>query len=415
MTGTARRTRPLTVVGRPERKVDAVKLATGRGTFTDDVFMRGLLHAKILTSPHAHARIVSIDTSKAAALPGIHAAISHHDVTRIPYTTAGQSWPEPSPYDMYILDTKVRFKGDYVAAVAAETPEIAADALNLIEVEYEPLPAILDMHASMAAGAVVIHDEPESHGMYDADRNVAAHIEVEVGNVTEGLAEADVVVDEEYFVQYQQHTCLEPHVTIAWMDEDGRLVLRTSTQIPYHCRRMVAFVLDIPVRDVHVIKPRVGGGFGNKQEVVTEPLAAVLAMKTGRPVKLEYTRRDEFTIARMRHPQHLTVRIGARRDGSLTATHIKVLSNTGPYGTHALTVTGNTGSKRCPCTARPTSDLTPTSCIPISPSRARFVGTALPRASLRSRSRSTRWRSNWAAIRWSSGESTPFGWVTPIR
>ncbi|HEV3310187.1 MAG TPA: molybdopterin cofactor-binding domain-containing protein [Chloroflexota bacterium] len=338
----------LQIVGTPARKVDAAKLATGRGTFTDDVFVRDLLHARILTSPHAHARIVAIDTNKAAALPGVHAAISHKDIKRIPYTTAGQSWPEPSPYDMYILDNKVRFVGDYVAAVAAETPEIAADALNLINVTYEVLPAVLDMHNSMSRGAPVIHDEPESHGMYDAGRNLAAHIEVEVGNVAEGLTDADLVVSEDYFVQYQQHTCLEPHVSIAWVDEDGRLVIRTSTQIPYHCRRMVAFALDIPVRDVHVLKPRVGGGFGNKQEVVTEPLAAVLAIKTGRPVKLEYSRRDEFTIARMRHPQHLTVSIGAKRDGSLTATHIKVLSNTGPYGTHALTVTGNTGSKTLP-------------------------------------------------------------------
>ena len=338
----------LQVLGKSKRKVDAAKLVVGRGTFTDDLFVRGLLHAKILTSPHAHARIVDIDTSRAAAMPGVHAAISHKDIKRIPYTTAGQSWPEPSPYDMYILDNKVRFIGDYVAAVAAETPEIAADALQLIEVKYEPLPAVLNMGDSMKPGAPIIHDEPESHGMYDAGRNLAAHIEVEVGNVIEGLAEADVVVSEEYSVQYQQHTCLEPHVSIAWLDEDGRLVIRTSTQIPYHCRRMVAFVLDIPVRDVHVMKPRVGGGFGNKQEVVTEPLAAVLALKTGRPVKLEYTRHDEFTIARMRHPQRLTVSIGARRDASLTATHIKVLSNTGPYGTHALTVTGNTGSKTLP-------------------------------------------------------------------
>ncbi len=338
----------LRVVGTPARKVDAAKLVTGYGTFTDDFFLPGMLHAKILTSPHAHARITRIDTSRAADHPGVHAAISHHDVARIPYTSAGQSWPEPSPYDQYILDSKVRFVGDYVAVVAAETPEAAEDALGLIDVEYEVLPPVLDMHDSMRPGAPVIHDEPESHGMYDAERNVAAHIEVEVGAVADGVTEADTVVSEDYFVQYQQHTCLEPHVTIAWLDEDGRLVLRTSTQIPYHCRRMVAFALDIPVRDVHVIKPRVGGGFGNKQEVVTEPLAAVLAIKTRRPVKLEYTRRDEFTIARMRHPQHLTMTVGARRDGSITATHMKVLTNTGPYGTHALTVTGNTGSKPLP-------------------------------------------------------------------
>lgn len=343
----------LQVVGKPKRKVDAAKLVTGRGAFTDDIFLRGLLHAKILTSPHPHAHIVRIDTSEAAALPGVHAAISYKDVKRVPYTTAGQSWPEPSPYDMYVLDKKVRFVGDYVAAVAAETPEIAEDALQAIRVEYQVLPAILDMNDSMNPGAPIIHDEPESHGMFDADRNLAAHIEVEVGNVAEGMAGAEVVVSEEYSVQYQQHTCLEPHVTIAWIDEDGRLVLRTSTQIPYHCRRMVAFALDIPVRDVHVIKPRVGGGFGNKQEVVTEPLAAVLCMKTGRPVKLEYTRRDEFTIARMRHPQQIRMSIGARRSdptgaGSIVATHMKVLSNTGPYGTHALTVTGNSGSKPLP-------------------------------------------------------------------
>lgn len=338
----------LKVVGKPERKVDAAKLVTGRGTFTDDFFIPGLLHAKILTSPHAHARIVAIDTSQALELPGVHAAISYKDVKRVPYTTAGQSWPEPSPYDQYVLDNKVRFVGDYVAAVAAESPEIAEDALSLIRVEYEVLPPILDMHDSMKPDAPVIHDEPESHGMYDADRNIAAHTEIEVGNVAEGLEEADVTLAEDYFVQYQQHTCLEPHVTIAWLDEDGRLVLRTSTQIPYHCRRMVAFVLDIPVRDVHVIKPRVGGGFGNKQEVVTEPLAAVLAIETGRAVKLEYTRRDEFTIARMRHPQHLTMKLGARRDGSLTANSMKILTNTGPYGTHALTVTGNSGSKPLP-------------------------------------------------------------------
>jgi putative selenate reductase molybdopterin-binding subunit len=177
---------------------------------------------------------------------------------------------------------------------------------------------------------------------------MAAHIDVEIGDVERGLADGDIVVENEFFVQYQQHTCLEPHVTICWFDEDNRLVVRTSTQIPYHCRRMLAFALGIPVRNVHVIKPRVGGGFGNKQEVVTEPIAAVLAMKTRRPVKFEYSRTDEFTIARNRHPQHLWLRTGLRRDGTITANSISVLTNTGPYGTHALTVTGNTGTKPLP-------------------------------------------------------------------
>jgi putative selenate reductase molybdopterin-binding subunit len=338
----------LSVVGQRKRRVDAVKLTTGRGTFTDDIDMRGLLYAKLVKSPHPHARIVSIDTTGAEALPGVRAIITHENVPRIPYTSAGQSWPEPSPYDMYVLDRKVRFIGDAVAAVAADTAEIAARAAELVEVEYEPLPAILDFQQAMSEGAPIIHDEDESYGIYDASRNIAAHIDVEIGDVERGLAQSDIVVENEFFVQYQQHTCLEPHVTIAWFDEDRRLVLRTSTQIPYHCRRMIAFALDIPVKDVHVIKPRVGGGFGNKQEVVTEPIAAVLAMKTGRPVKLEYTRLEEFTIARNRHPQHIRYATGIRRDGTIVANKLTVLTNTGPYGTHALTVTGNTGTKPLP-------------------------------------------------------------------
>jgi putative selenate reductase molybdopterin-binding subunit len=338
----------LSIVGHRARKVDAVKLVTGRPVYADDVEFRGLLHVKLVQSPHAHARVVSIDTSRAEALPGVHAVITHRDVPRIPYTSAGQSWPEPSPYDMFVLDSKARYVGDPVAAVAAETPQIAAEAAVLVSVEYEVLPAILDMHDAMQPGAPIIHDEPESYGIYDASRNMAAHIDVEIGDVERGLADGDIVVENEFFVQYQQHTCLEPHVTICWFDEDNRLVVRTSTQIPYHCRRMLAFALGIPVRNVHVIKPRVGGGFGNKQEVVTEPIAAVLAMKTRRPVKFEYSRTDEFTIARNRHPQHLWLRTGLRRDGTITANSISVLTNTGPYGTHALTVTGNTGTKPLP-------------------------------------------------------------------
>ncbi len=338
----------LSIIGQRAPKVDAMKLATGRAAFVDDVEIRGLLHVKLVKSPWPHARVVRIDTRRAREVAGVHAVITHEDVPRIPYTSAGQSWPEPSPYDMYILDQKVRFVGDPVAAVAAETPEIAALAAQLVEVEYDVLPAVLDMHDAMQAGAPMIHDEDESYGIYDSARNIAAHIDVDIGDVERGFAEADVVVENEFFVQYQQHTCLEPHVTICFFDEDRRLVVRTSTQIPYHCRRMLAFALDIPVRDVHVIKPRVGGGFGNKQEVVTEPLAAVLAMKTRRPVKLEFSRSEEFTIARMRHPQHLRMKTGVRRDGSVVANALYVLTNTGPYGTHALTVTGNTGTKPLP-------------------------------------------------------------------
>jgi len=338
----------LSLVGHRAPRVDAVKLVTGRGAYTDDIALPGLLHAKLVKSPHPHARILRIDTRQAERLPGVHAVITHENVPRIPYTSAGQSWPEPSPYDMYILDRKVRFVGDPVAAVAAETAEIAQDAVDLVQVDYELLPAVLEMHDSMKPHAPVIHDEEESYGIYDPSRNIAAHIDTEIGDVERGYERADLVVENEFFVQYQQHTCLEPHISICFFDEDQRLVVRTSTQIPYHCRRMLAFALDIPVRNVHVIKPRVGGGFGNKQEMVTEPIAAVLAMKTRRPVKLEYTRTEEFTIARMRHPQHIRMKTGLQRDGTITANSIHVLTNTGPYGTHALTVTGNTGTKPLP-------------------------------------------------------------------
>ncbi|GAC1467462.1 MAG: molybdopterin-dependent oxidoreductase [Chloroflexota bacterium] len=338
----------LSQVGKRAPKVDAAKLATGRAAFGDDVQIRDMLHVKLLSSPHAHARIAQIDLSAALAMPGVHAAISHHDVPRIPYTSAGQSWPEPSPYDMYILDRKARFVGDVVAAVAAETPREAELAVAAIEVEYDILPAVLDMREAMSVGAPIIHDEEDSTGIADPSRNLAGQILAQVGDVDRGFELADFVVDNEYSVQYQQHANLEPHVTICWLDEDDRLVVRTSTQIPYHCRRMLAGALGIPVRRIRVVKPRVGGGFGNKQEMISEPLAALLALKTGRPVKLEFSRRDEFTISRMRHPQYLRLRTGLRDDGSIVAHSMSVLSNTGAYGSHAVTVTGNTGTKTLP-------------------------------------------------------------------
>src|SRR5271157_2425563 len=174
------------VVGKNLQKVDGVKLVTGGAAFTDDVNIPGMLYGKILPSPHAHARIRRIDTSKAKALPGVHAVLTYKDVPRVPHTTAGQAWPEPSPYDTYLLDNKVRFVGDRVAAVAAESRAIAEKALRLIEVEYDVLPAVLDMEQAMAPGAAVIHDEPDSKGIYDASRNIAGYILREMGNVDEG-------------------------------------------------------------------------------------------------------------------------------------------------------------------------------------------------------------------------------------
>jgi putative selenate reductase molybdopterin-binding subunit len=336
------------VVGHNVRKVDGVKLVTGGAAFTDDVHIPGMLHGKILPSPHAHARIKRIDTRKAKALPGVHAVLTYKDVPRVPHTTAGQAWPEPSPYDTYLLDSKVRFVGDRVAAVAAESRAIAQQALKLIEVEYDVLPAVLDMEQAMAAGVPVIHDEPDSTKIFDREHNIAGYILREIGNVDEGFRESDYIFEREYRTQRQQHCPMEPHVTIAWLDADNRLVIRSSTQVPYHCRRQVAMILQIPVSRVHVIKPRIGGGFGGKQEMLLEDICGALAMATRRPVKIEFTREEEFYMARSRHPQILRMKMGVKRDGTVIASQLTVLATTGAYGSHSTTVQGNTGSKVLP-------------------------------------------------------------------
>ncbi len=336
------------IVGKNVRKVDGVKLVTGGAAFTDDIHIPGLLVGKILPSPHAHARIQRIDTRKAKALPGVHTVLTYKDVPRVPHTTAGQAWPEPSPYDTYLLDSKVRFVGDRVAAVAAESRAIAERALRLIEVEYEILPAVLDMEQAMAPGVAVIHDEPDSTKIFDRERNIAGYILREIGSVEEGFREADLVIEREYRTQRQQHTPLEPHISIAWLDSDGRLVIRTSTQVPYHCRRQVAMILQMPVSRIHVIKPRIGGGFGGKQEMLLEDICGALALAARRPVKIEYTREEEFYMARSRHPQILRMKMGVNRDGTVLASQLTVLATTGAYGSHSTTVQGNTGSKVLP-------------------------------------------------------------------
>ncbi|HLX41078.1 MAG TPA: molybdopterin cofactor-binding domain-containing protein, partial [Ktedonobacteraceae bacterium] len=338
----------LSIVGKPERKVDAAKLVTGRPAFVDDIELRDMLYGRLLTSPHAHAVIRDIDASEARALPGVHAVLTYKDVPRIPYTTAGQSWPEPGPHDQYCLDYVVRFVGDRVAAVAAETPEIAEQALDLIHVEYEVLPAVLDSRRAMDANAPRIHPEPESYRIHDASHNVAAYLEAEVGDVERGFAESDLVVEGEYIVPQVQQTPIENHIVITYWDEDDRLVVRTSTQVPYHVRRIISPIIGLPPRQIHVVKPRIGGGFGVKQEVLIEDICALLTIATNRPVRLELTRAEEFRSSRSRHPQILRMKTGVMRDGTIIANQMTVLANTGAYGTHSMTVQSNTGSKTLP-------------------------------------------------------------------
>jgi putative selenate reductase molybdopterin-binding subunit len=326
------------VVGKPERKVDAVKLAKGHPAFVDDIEMRGMLYAKMLYSPHAHAHIVSIDDSKARALPGIRAVLHHENVERVRYASGGQSYPNPLPYDQVSFDNKVRYVGDRVAAVAADSIEIAEQAIGLIDVEYELLPAVFDENEAISGNAPIIHDEPDMEGAHDASRNIVQHIGAEVGDFAAGLGKADRVFERTFRVHQVQQCPIEPHVAIAWLDSDERMVIRTSTQVPFHVRRMVAPLLGIPVRDIRIIKPRIGGGFGVKQEMLIEDIVGHLTLATGRPVRLELNREEEFISSRTRHPQTITFTTGVNNDGTLVAQQMRTVANTGPYGTHGLTV-----------------------------------------------------------------------------
>ena len=325
------------VVGKPIVKSDAPKLAKGRPVFAGDLKMDGMLHGVLMTSPHAHARIKSIDTSKAEALPGVHAVLTYKNVDRVKHCSGGQSPPKPLPYDQVVLDDKLRFVGDRVAVVAAESVEIANEAIRLIDLEYEVLPAVVDAEEAMMDGAPIIHDEDDTEGIYDAEHNIVHHIEKEIGDVDGAFAEADHVFEGTYRTPKQQHAHLEPHVTMTWWDEDDRLVIRSSTQVPFHIRRMVAPLVGLPVQRIRVYKPRLGGGFGNKQEMTLEDMCSLLTIHTGRPVLMEYTRKQVFTSSRSRHPNVVKCRV-AVKDGKVTATDIYTIGDTGAHGTQGLTV-----------------------------------------------------------------------------
>jgi len=325
------------VVGQPEAKVDARKMVLGRPVYAFDKYVDGMLYGALLTSPHAHARIIDIDTSKAEALPGVHAVLTYKNVDRIKYASGGQSPPQPPPYDQVMFDNKVRHVGDRVAAVAAETPELAEKALRLIKVKYEVLPHVIDPLEAMQPGAPVIHDEDDTEGIYDPQRNIVFHIEAEVGDVDKAFAEADYVHEAEYYTPKQQHVHLEPHVTLTWWDEDDRLVVYTSTQVPFHVRRIIAPLIGVEPKRIRVIKPRIGGGFGNKQEILLEDVCAMLTVRTGKPVRLEYSRKDEFYSSRSSHPNIVRYKVGVKGD-KVTAAQLYFIGDTGAYGTHALTV-----------------------------------------------------------------------------
>jgi putative selenate reductase molybdopterin-binding subunit len=334
-------------VGKSPIKVDAQKLVQGNPAFTADIEPRDVLVARVLHSPVAHARIKTINVERARNLPGVAAVLTYKDIPRVVYSTAGQSDPIPGPLDTFSLDSTVKFVGDRVAFLAAEDDETAERALQLIEVEYEELPILLDSAKAMSPDAPVLHPEPEYVNFAGSDpkKNLAADIRIDIGDVEQGFKEADQIFEADYEVPKVQQAHIEPHVVVTWWDEDDRLVVRTSTQVPFHARRILAPVLNLPVKRIHVIKPRIGGGFGGKQEVLIEDVAAHLTIATGRPVKYEYTREEEFIAARSRHPMMIHMKTGVKKDGTITANSMYCLTDTGAYGCHALTVTGNTGHK----------------------------------------------------------------------
>jgi putative selenate reductase molybdopterin-binding subunit len=337
------------IVGKSERRVDGRALVTGKPVFVADIALPGTLCVKILGSPYAHARILSIDASEAETIAGVACVLTHENTPSTRHTTAGQGFPEPSPYDTRMFENKVRFVGDRVAAVAADSEEIAVAALKAIRVEYEELEPVLSIDEALREGAPVVHDEADSTGIYDALRNIVADVDIDVGDVDAGFEKSDVIVEVTCETQYAQHAPIETHVVYSHLDSDGRLVLRTSTQVPFHVRRIVAQTLGISIRNIRVIKPRVGGGFGAKQEVLLEDIAGLVTLRTGRPALVRLTRKEEFTSARTRHPMRVRVRLGAGKDnGILRAIEMEAISNTGAYGAHGLTVLANTGSKTLP-------------------------------------------------------------------
>ena len=335
------------VVGKIEKKVDGFSLVKGKPVYTEDLKKDNPLIVRILRSPHAHANIIKIDKDEALKVFGVETILTYEDVPRIPFTKAGQGFPEPSPYDSFILDKRVRYVGDAVAIIAAVDEESAFEAMKKIKVEYEILDSILSLEEAMSK-KVLIHDEEETKGIYDKNKNIAAHYDMEIGNVDEVLSKSDVVVSSTYRPASQHHTAMEPHISYSYFDSNNRLVIVASTQVPFHIRRVISMLYDIPIRNIRVIKPRIGGGFGGKQAYHTEQYVTAVTLKTGKPAKLMLTRDEVSRCTNIRHEFIIKVTVGANKDGKLKAIKMEANSNTGAYGEGALTVFMVCGSKTLP-------------------------------------------------------------------
>ena len=340
-------------VNLPMRKKDAMQLVTGQPVYMDDVIPQDCLIVKLLRSPHANAIVQEIDTSRALLVPGIEAIYTWKDVDQQGrrYTQAGQTYPEPSPYDRLVIDRHVRFAGDVVAILAGKDEKCVDKAMKLIKVRYEVLPAVLDYHTALD-NPVLVHPEEnwESLAPVGADnkRNLCAHDESEAGDIEAVLAGCDVVIDHTYHTRACQQAMMETFRTYCSIDAYGRLNVLSSTQIVFHCRRILANALHIPKSMIRVAKPRIGGGFGAKQTSVCEVYPAFVTWKTKKPSKIIFSRYESQIASTPRHEMELHVRLGATKDGIVRGIDLYTLSNTGAYGEHGPTTVGLSGHKSIP-------------------------------------------------------------------
>jgi len=339
-------------VNKAIRKKDAMALVTGKPVYTDDIAPSNCLIVKVLRSPYAHALIEEINTTIASKVPGIECILTYKDVPQSRFTTAGQTYPELSPYDRLILDKKIRCVGDPVAIVAGTDEKCVDKALKVIKVKYKVFEAVLDFRQAKD-NKIIVHPEEDFKALVpsigvDAKRNLCACEEFEVGNVEEELSKCEYLVEETYHTKANSQAMMETFRTYTELDIYGRLNVIASTQVPFHVRRILANALDLPKSKIRVIKPRIGGGFGAKQSVVAEIFPAIVTLKTGKPAKMIYTRRESMTNGSPRHEMEIKVRVGANKDGIIKAIDVYTLSNAGAYGDHGPTTVGLSGHKSIP-------------------------------------------------------------------